>query len=240
MTQQPFPPSGGDPWSAPAKPGDSVYPALKQLSGRLLVVEPQTLEENVPDTYNPGKTKDRMTVDLTFLDGDTLTVALDRNDVATPLPKPIQAGETISGLYVSQSVLITQLKQAMRDRGGSGMVLGRLGKGEARNGNNAPWILVAASEQDNESARRWYAWRQQQQASAALQPPAQAAPPVQQQPVQQAPQQQAAPTPQQQAPVYTTPPVTTPQQAQPAPWGQQAPAQPVAQGGPAIDPRPAF
>ncbi len=90
-----------------------------------------------------------------------------------------------------------------------GIVLGRLGQGQGKNGNNPPWILLPHDEQDLARAQQWLA----QDAAGQLT-----------QPQQQAPAQNG----------YGQPPAQQygQQNAAQAGWGQQAPqAQPPAQNG---------
>ena len=79
------------------------------------------LEENVPTALGE---KDAIRADVAILDGN-------------------QAGEAIDDALVFPRVLIGQLRSKT-----GGMVLGRLGQGTAKPGQNAPWKLDEPTEAD--------------------------------------------------------------------------------------------
>jgi hypothetical protein len=96
----------GDPFAQPPK---SSFPNMDALFGRLILARP-TLIEKVPNKFDQdGEKVDRVTVDVTVLDGGPIM----GND--TP--------HTFSGMYISQGSLVGQLKGFIATRG---MVLGRM------------------------------------------------------------------------------------------------------------------
>jgi hypothetical protein len=107
-----------DPFDAPAPGG--VFPAVAQLKDRLLIIWPKKVE-TVPDRFKPGKDKDRLTADLVFLDGETLTEKIDKEGESTPLPEPIKPGDIMRDFYLSQTKLVSQTRTRI-----GGMVMGRL------------------------------------------------------------------------------------------------------------------
>jgi hypothetical protein len=102
-----------------------------ELQGSLLLFRVLSYEEHVPTSYTiAGERSPAIRANVTVLDG-TL------------------AGEN----YVEVLVFPKKLQAQLRARVGK-MVLGRLGQGEARKGQNAPWELIAATPQDKALAMR--------------------------------------------------------------------------------------
>ncbi len=76
------------------------------------------------------------------------------------------AGEVNEDTLVFPKVLIGQLKRSI-----GGKVIGRLGQGAAKPGQSPPWMLTAASAEDETKAVEWETGA----AKAAYSPPAPAA-----------------------------------------------------------------
>lgn len=106
-----------DPFDSPAPGGK--FPTIAQLKDRLCLFELQGIEDAVPDRFNAGKTKPRATVNVTFLDGGPIAEHVDKDGEATPFPEPIREGQTMVGMYISQTKMVSQLK-------GTKMVVGRV------------------------------------------------------------------------------------------------------------------
>lgn len=105
--------------SAPGASGDSV--AMSELDGALVgfkVLESKTVPTRFGD-------KPAVAVDITVFDGGTAD--------ATSYEDVLLFGTVIVGQLAPQV---------------GGKVLGRVGKGEARNGNQAPWMLLDPSDAD--------------------------------------------------------------------------------------------
>lgn len=119
-----------DEFSSPAK--SSFTP--KDLIGRLLLITPHAVEKDITTDYG---TSDATRADVVVLDGD-----------GAPDEKP--------------DVLIFQkaLQGNLRSQLGKGKVLGRLGQGEAKKGQSAPWILTDPTEPDKVMARAYLAQAQ--------------------------------------------------------------------------------
>jgi len=196
--------------------GGDKFEAAKH-NGHLLLFFPSAFRADVPTQNGTADCVDTKIVDL-----DT--------------------GETLNDAKVWGKAMVPQLKGEVPD----GMVLGRLGQGQGKAGNNPPWILHPHTEQDVAVAERYLAANPRnqfanpgaQQAPAAA--PAQGgwgAPPA----------QQAAPAPAQGgwgAPQTPSPAPSAPQQggwgqaqaaaaAPQAGWGAPAPAP---QAAPAVHP----
>lgn len=169
-----------DPWDTPPPPVAANGPSMKQLRDRLLFIEPKKFEANLPASFKgaaPGQTQDRVTADITFLDGEPIAVVLDKDDdVVGELDPPLTRGKTQVDRFISQRGLVTQTKNSI-----GRAVLGRLRYVKLDNGNKA-FELEEPSDADKDVARRFLAWRNSQQvnqAAAAVQPAAApAAPPA--------------------------------------------------------------
>ena len=117
-----------DLFDAPASGGVKIT----QFDGQLLLITPTAHEKDIATAYGPA---DAVTVDLVVLDG-------------------ANAGEEHTGIRVFQKALQGQL----RPKVGTGrMVLGRLGRGTAKPGQSAPWLLADPTEQDKQTARDYLA-----------------------------------------------------------------------------------
>jgi hypothetical protein len=106
------------PFSAPAT---ATGLDLKALHGALLILR---VREFVKDVNTSFGSTDAIRADVDVLDGP-------------------QAGETFTDTLVFPKVLVSQLKPSV-----GGMVLGRLGQGQAKPGQSAPWVLAAATAED--------------------------------------------------------------------------------------------
>jgi len=159
-----------DPFDAPAPP-KARAPRMRDLYGRLVVLIPKRLEEGVRSNFrdNNGQPvlQDRLTTDIVVLDGGTLHYG-GRPEETPPVPHTEVADVPVrfEDVYNSNKAIISQCREALRKRlagQGNGMVLGRIGKGEAKGGNNAPWILLEPTEADRQLARQWWATQAQAQ-----------------------------------------------------------------------------
>jgi hypothetical protein len=101
---------------------------LKALLGALLLIHVHDIEQGINTSF--GST-DAVRADVTALDGP-------------------QAGETFDDTLIFPRVLQSQLKSKIGER-----VLGRLGQGQAKPGQSAPWVLNAATQADADLATKW-------------------------------------------------------------------------------------
>lgn len=152
---------GDDPFSGPA-PQLPRGPRLRDMYGRLLLIIPHKLEEGLPNRLQVGTTQDRMTADVIILDGDPIHFGGAPEKVP---PKPHTQFAPIphknARMFISSVGLISQCRDALAQkvsRGRPGMVLGRLGVGEAKDeGQNAPYVLSPPTDADKVLARQYLA-----------------------------------------------------------------------------------
>lgn len=207
-----------DPWSAPAVI-PTTFPSVQSFHGRLLLLTPRKIDL-VPNKQNPTQMVERMTVDVTVVDG-VGPVQLFSNRQATG---QFLEGPDFPGVYFSQGRIVNQLRKALES---GGKVLGRPGlyKEGQPAGQGNPWGLVDPTEQDAQIARQFLANRTVTAAIPAPQATPLAGPVAQPVYAQQTPQ----PAPQ---PVYAQPPQVpaaapqpaAPPVAQPLPQPGSAPA----------------
>lgn len=184
-----------------ADPASPVSVDWKGLLGCLLVFDVTGVKHNIQTTFGLAETVPQTTI--TVIDGP-------------------QAGTVFGDALVFPKVLSGALGSRVGQK-----VLARLGQGQvAKPGQDPPWILVPATEQEKVQAGAMLA----QVAGAQMQAPA--------------PQQAYAPPPQQQgpapAPGYAPPPQQAPAQQyapQPAP-APGYPPQEAYQPPPAVQPQP--
>ncbi|WP_214322062.1 hypothetical protein [Nonomuraea sediminis] len=105
---------------------------ITDYEGQLLLLTPQVVEKDIPTAYGPAEAT---TVKLAVLDG---------ND----------AGLEFEGVKIFQKALQGQLRAKV---GTGRMVLGRLGRGTAKAGQSAPWLLADPTEGDKQTARTFLA-----------------------------------------------------------------------------------
>lgn len=235
-------PVSQDPFGAPAVI-PSTYPSAQSFHGRLVLISPKRMDQ-IPNRQNPQKLDDRITADVTVVDG-LGPVPLWKNRVQTGA---FLDGPDFTGVYFSQNRIVKQLASAIP----AGMVLARVGlyKEGQPQGEGNPWGLVDPTEEDKQMARNFLATRTVNGLSApapVAQPQAAYVPPVAPQPTPAyvpapapVPQGQApyVPAPQPQ-PAYaqpaaqTAPPVTQPQMFTP-PVQPQAPSAPVPGANPFV------
>lgn len=113
-----------------ATPGSSAGVDYKELNGRLLLIEPLTLETGVKTSLGD---KDAVRANIVVLDGP-------------------DAGTEHNDTLVFPRVLIGQLRSRIGQK-----VLGRLGQGTAKPGQNAPWMLSEATDADRKIGVEWLA-----------------------------------------------------------------------------------
>jgi hypothetical protein len=129
-----------DEWGRPAEVGEFVKP--RDLEGHLVIVFPLGYVPFIRTKFtdqNPAKPSDAITVDIVDLD--------DKNEYGA-------AGKLYRNNNFMQAQLIASLKPEIGRK-----VLGVMSKGVARNGMNAPWVLVDMS-QDATARERARVWMQ--------------------------------------------------------------------------------
>lgn len=96
---------------------------LNALNGHLLLITPHKVEEGITTSFGP---KDAIRADVVVLDGS-------------------DAGTEHADTLLFPLVLIGQLRSRCGQK-----VLGRLGKGQAKPGQAAPWKLTEATDADQQ------------------------------------------------------------------------------------------
>lgn len=134
-------------------PPQADRPKLRNLRGRLLLIKPSRIERGVPGPDNDGKLQDRVTANVTILDGGRLGFGDDPR-MGVPASKWIEENElpyTIEDMYISGKLLVLQL--TVKEEGGRlrVQVLGRLGAKPSAKATYSPaWLLDTPSAADIE------------------------------------------------------------------------------------------
>ena len=114
------------PFATPAAPGSGI--SWADYNGRLLLIEPHAVKTDIQTSFGPS---DAVQADVVVLDGD---------DAGTEYP------DTLIFPKVLQSQVAGRIGQK---------VLGRLGQGQAKPGQSAPWMLAEATADDIALGQRW-------------------------------------------------------------------------------------
>lgn len=152
----------------------AARPTIASLRGRLVMIKPLK-QETVPNRLGaPGSTQERVTADVTVVDGRGPVPVMEGNP-------PRATGQTLDGpefprLWIQNEYIVTQLSEALRV---GGIVLGRV---DLPNPNQNPgkgnaWGLTKATDADKQTARDFLANR----TIGATQAPAQVVQPASQQ-----------------------------------------------------------
>lgn len=116
-----------DPFDDPGEPGSGIN--WTTLANRLLLFSVHSVEQGINTAYG---VKDAVRADVVVLDGPN-------------------AGEQFANTLVFPGVLISQLKTKVGRQ-----VLGRLGYGQAKAGQQPPWKLEAASDAEKQAATHYH------------------------------------------------------------------------------------
>ena len=108
--------------------GDRI--SFDELNGSLLLIFVHELVKDVPTSFGDA---DAIRCDVTVLDGDHIT-------------------DQYSDTLIFPRVLVSQLRKNV-----GAMVLGRLGQGAKKPGQNPPWILTAATDTEKQVGEKWLA-----------------------------------------------------------------------------------
>lgn len=113
-----------------AQPASTTGLDLNANEGALLMFKPTGIKEGISTTFG---TSDAVETNVVILDGPN-------------------AGEKLNDVLIFPKVLQSQLKKHID----TGMiVLGRLGKGVAKQGQSAPWTLSDSTPDDQQAAQSW-------------------------------------------------------------------------------------
>lgn len=116
--------------SAPAPSGGITW---EEHQGKLLIVEPLSYETGIQTVHGE---KDAVRANVYVLTGPT-------------------SSDDFEDTLVFPGVLVGQLKRQIGAK-----IVGRLTQGAKKPGQNAPWLLDAATAEDIQKARDWQAARQ--------------------------------------------------------------------------------
>lgn len=225
-----------DPFADPIIP-PSTHPTVGSFRGRLVMIHPRK-QETIPDNLNPGKMVERITADITVMDGRG-PVPVVKGNPPQPTGQYLE-GPDFTGVWIQSERIVTQLSAYV----GTGKPV--LGTIDTRNpGTNPmkgnPWGLNAASPEEKAHAVNFLNSRTVGAAAPPFQP--QAAPVAQQAPQQYQPapavQQYAQPAQQYAQPPFqpqTAPPVAAPVAQVPASTPVAAPPAAAPAPGPAANP----
>lgn len=195
-----------DPFADPIIP-PSTHPTVGSFRGRLIMITARKLE-TVNDSLNPGKTAERVTADVTVVDGRG-PVPVVKGNPPQPTGQHLD-GPDFTGVWIQSERIVQQLAAYV----GTGRPV--LGIIDTRNpgtapGKGNPWGITAATPEQKQYAVQFLAQRTVGAAAAPTPAP------------------QAAPAPVQYTPAAQVPvpaPVAVPQPAPAAnPFAQQAPMQ---------------
>lgn len=120
-------PAAGPVFATPAA-GDNFD--IKANEGSLLLIKPTGFTQGINTSYGLA---DAVEATIGVVDGPN-------------------AGEIVEEALIFPKVLQGQLKKHI----GKAMVPGRLGKGTAKPGQSAPWLLQDANEQDMQAVQQFY------------------------------------------------------------------------------------
>lgn len=114
------------PFAAPAAPSAGI--SWADFKGCLLLIEPTTFKQGVQTSYG---TADAVQANVVVLDGP-------------------HAGTEIPDTLIFPKILVSQTQSRVGQK-----VLGRLGQGQAKQGQSPPWMLSEATPEDQELGMRW-------------------------------------------------------------------------------------
>lgn len=121
--------SGTDPFNDPSAGGAKIT----DFEGKLLLITPTGYEEGISTDFGE---KDAVRANVVVIDEKSPAESERHDDV-----------------LIFQGRLIGATKRFV----GKGMVIGRLGQGEAKKGQNPPWELATASDDEKMLARTYLA-----------------------------------------------------------------------------------
>lgn len=115
-------------FAAPAAPGDGIQ--FKDHLGALLLIEVLGFEEKIKTSFGEN---DAVRANVHVIDGPG-------------------EGDSYDDTLIFPRLLVSQTKKAIGQK-----ILGRLGQGNAKPGQSAPWLLNEATAEDTAKAEKWVA-----------------------------------------------------------------------------------
>lgn len=150
--------TGAKPKPVTYAPGTDDEITLPKCAGRLVILKPVSgsLEKNVASRFKGAGPQDRMKVDVTVLDGDSITAVIDKDgDEVYTFPEPLVPGFVLPGMFTSHLMILDQLSGAYET---GGMILGRIMQLPPKTqGGNKAWAIGNYSDADLKLAREWMA-----------------------------------------------------------------------------------
>lgn len=128
-------------FAAPAAPGEGIQ--FKEHIGALVLIDVLGFEEKIKTSFGDN---DAVRANVHVIEG-------------------AGAGESYEDTLIFPRLLVSQTKKSIGQK-----VLGRLGQGNAKPGQSAPWILAEASADDIAKAESWVAQHAPSVTSAASPP----------------------------------------------------------------------
>lgn len=128
-------------FAQPASPSGGITWA--DHKGSLLLVEPLSFESQVQTSFGAN---DAVRANVHVIDGPG-------------------AGESYEDTLIFPRLLVSQTKNQIGSK-----VLGRLGNGNAKPGQSAPWLLLEASAADITRAEQWVTQKQSSAVTSAAPP----------------------------------------------------------------------
>lgn len=160
-----------DPFQTPT-PRTSAFASADSFRGRLVLIRPTKLERDVPKQPGSKETGDRVTANVTVVDGLGPVQIFSRK---VPTGRYLE-GPEFRGVWFGQE----QIAAGLQDLQGNlhPLVLGRLEtlKPGASAGQGNPWTFVEPTEEDKNVARAFLANQMVGGAAAPTQPASQAPP----------------------------------------------------------------
>lgn len=129
----------------------ALSPSIRELEGRVVFIQPTRIDYQVPGVGPNAKPQDRITCDITIVDGGQLPYGSKQQPVPTPATHVIATPCTFTGVFVSNVNIVNAVKDALPGPGRPtpGLVLGEIKRGiTAQTGNNAPWNLITLEASD--------------------------------------------------------------------------------------------
>lgn len=166
-----------DPFEQPTAVSGGKFPAMKQLGtgckertvtygagtpqektlktkGRLVLIQPTHLDKNVPGVGKDAKPRDRITANVTVFDGPPIEAVIDKDgEITHEFEEPLTPPFTLEGMYISQAVMVGQLRNALENKG---RVLGRMAALPPQTaGNSRAWCLASWNQKEAAFVTQW-------------------------------------------------------------------------------------
>lgn len=133
--------------------GDPGREHSQKIKGRLVIIEPKEIKYNVPSNFPGQDPSDRITADIHVLDGEPIDGQYsDDGDLKQKFREPLVPPFTIPGQFISNRMLVDQLKEVV----GTGFRFGRMGTLPPRGNNKKPYILYGTTAEEKKQAAEYW------------------------------------------------------------------------------------